>query len=143
MLFRKYLKESSALHTNYDGEELAADLIAFSYRANNNFNNYAESKENDTPYEHDRVYVTMNEKIAAESIENKTKEQLRNKILAKINELNDSSKNLFTEVFTKEVKKRNKATYIEFLYRLNDLNTTNENVNVIQKLQVMKCCIYS
>ena len=129
---RKSLKDNKSL----DGKILLnEDLVQFSNNAENNIKSYITSMLHSESVKLVPVYVTEQERLDAEKVENMTKAEITIKILEATNILDDEDMQLFHEErFQKNIKNKNKDSYINFYYEvLEIISNTNDDTEKVQE----------
>ena len=129
---RKSLKDNKSL----DGKILLnEDLVQFSNNAENNIKSYITSILHSESVKLVPVYVTEQERLDAEKVENMTKAEITIKILEATNILDDEDMQLFHEErFQKNIKNKNKDSYINFYYEvLEIISNTNDDTEKVQE----------
>ena len=129
---RKSLKDNKSL----DGKILLnEDLVQFSNNAENNIKSYITSMLHSESVKLVPVYVTEQERLDAEKVENMTKAEITIKILEATNILDDEDMQLFHEErFQKNIKNKNKDIYINFYYEvLEIISNTNDDTEKVQE----------
>ena len=118
-IFRKakyFLQVGEATsHMSLDGKiKLTGQLVEFSKRANENYEQFVNSLINDTSCKIKPVFVTEAEKIEYDKIENCTKSEIEAKVLAIIMNMEENNKKLYYDYYKKEVKQKKKDVLTEF-----------------------------
>ena len=112
---RKYLTESEIEknHVSLDGEtSLSVDLVYFNTMAVNNICDYVKARATNTGSVIKPVYVTKDEFVQANSIDNITINELIVKIFEILELLDDETSRMQEEVFQKNVRtKKKRCTY--------------------------------
>ena len=72
------------------------------------------------------IHVTESERSYSESVEALTKSQLKVNIFEVISHLNDDEAMFQEAVFNKSIKQKNKATYLEFYYKVCELDESRD-----------------
>ena len=129
---RKSLKDNKSL----DGKILLnEDLVQFSNNAENNIKSYITSILHSESVKLVPVYVTEQERLDAEKVENMTKAEITIKILEAINILDDEDmQQFYEERFQKNLKKKGKDSYINFYYEVLEIisNTNNDTEEALE-----------
>lgn len=125
---KKYLLNPKQLseHKSLDGKiKMSNDLVSFASISVGNIKQYIEAKVKNESTKMVPVYVTQQEYEEGYTIENQTISSLLVQIFRKIEELDAENQKLQEEIFVKTVKNKKKAHYIEFYYKLCELNENN------------------
>ena len=128
----KALKDYKSL---YGKISLNEDLVHFSNSAQNNIKSYVTSMLHNDSVKLVPVYVTEQERLNAEKVENMTKSEITIKILEAINIPDDEEmQQFYEERFQKNVKNKNKDSYINFYYEgLEIISNTNNDKEEAQE----------
>ena len=92
----------------------------FATIANNNYKVCTPKIVKNATYAINVVHVTHEEEKDQKKLETFTNQELTQKIYEIIDNMNDHNKQLYTEYFSKEVKNKCKAAFIDFLNELSD-----------------------
>ena len=103
-------------HINLDAKKLVNDLSLFTTNAQANLKRYLKS--DGINYHHNATYSTEEEKAFANSIENKTKDAIKDETLELIERFNAEYASLYLEYFRNEVKNKSETALINFYYKV-------------------------
>ena len=103
-------------HINLDGKKLGNELSLFTTNAQANLKRYLKS--DGINYHHNTTCRTEEEKAFANSIENKTKDVIKDETLELIKRFNADYASLYLEYFRNEVKNKSKTSFINFYYKV-------------------------
>ena len=133
---RVCLREHKYLVGNHDGDQdlksitgeiLTPGLKLFTETSEKNLKAFLESKvpNSKQPYNHQTIFVTLEEEKEANKIENLTKAELRKKIFVELENLNEINRELYEEMFNKEIHNKNKGDYVQFLRKIQDIASSD------------------
>ena len=107
---------------------LNPQLVYFYEIACQNLACYVESANSaDKSYKHNMVYVTEKELEELTKVENWTKDEIKKEIFLILESFADDQRELYEEYFHKEVKRKTKSFYVDFYYRLADMDITENS----------------
>ena len=98
-------------HIGLDGKKLVNDLSLFTTNAHANITDGIS-------YHHNTTYSTEEEKAFANSIENKTKNAIKDETLELFKRFSADYASLYLEYFRNEVKNKSKTALINFYYKV-------------------------
>ena len=142
---RIYIRKNSYLtnpkspegHHSIDGKlEISTEMLSLEEIALKNISTFINGKKNNEKSEKlIPVYVTENEKIEGEKLENKTIKDLKVMIFEKINTLPTERQELQEEIYEKTVKNKKKNQFVAFYQLLCELeeNESTEQINEIEE----------
>ena len=131
-LFRKteYLSRPMEAETQHMDIEkkisLSEDLLDFEKIGDNNLKKYIYAKCEGTEVKLTKIFVTENEKLESEKVENKTIDEIKRMIYEKIGEMAPEQQSLHEEIFLKNIKNKRKQEHVNYYYELNEIEIDNE-----------------
>lgn len=124
--------KKSEVHESIDRKHnLSEDLLELDNIAEKNVSLFINGKKIKEAVKLVPAYVTEDEKVQAEKIENKTIAELQVFIFQKIKNLSIERQELQEEIYQKTVRNKNKAKYVKFYYILCEL----EEKEVVEKMK--------
>ena len=111
-------------HINLDAKKLVNDLSLFTTNAQANLKRYLKS--DGINYHHNTTYSTEEEKAFVNSIENKTKDAIKDETLQLIERFNAEYASLYLEYFRNEVKNKSEFALINFYYKVKHVVQSEE-----------------
>ena len=107
-----------------DFGKLVNDLSLFTTNAKDNLKRYVKS--NGINYHQNITYSTEEEKAFATSIENKTKDAIKDETLELLKRFNADYTSLYLEYFRNEIKNKSKTAFINFYYKVKNAIQSEE-----------------
>ena len=104
-------------HKNLNGELLDDNLVNFTEIALSNFRKFVQCKNSNQKYEHQVVFITMQERNDAEN--KKTKEHITTNIFNIIKQL--PNPRLYADIFNHDIKNKTKKEHLDFYHKIKEI----------------------
>ena len=126
---RRYLRNTGYLnepkvektHLTIDGKKLHSDLLTFTTTAKENIVTYVTGIiNNEDDIKLKAVYVTEEEFLNANKVENLSKNEITFKIFEIMEYFSETDRKIYEDMYKKNVKNKKKEIHVTFYYELRD-----------------------